>query len=1331
MKPQLPNQEPLEKAIDPSKKGLLFVHYALNLFTHPAVLLLSFFGATVLSASLTLNGTNPLQQMNFKPTPTQAVLGGRVIPVVPLKLSGTVVFNIPARFYHPVTAESLAIDTNLNVQGDANVNGDYYLKGKKLDFTTFVTVVTAGTGISVTGGASPVITNTDLGSAQKIFGTVVAGTTSITADNNKDVLTIAPGSGIAVAAAGKTITISSTNAVVWQDTGSVISPTDTTGKVQFYSPNSYIDSNGNAVFAGTIQVGSTTTFAGVTYTWPTTSSQGSILLQTNSSGTLAWVNPTTLPGATQFVQVNGTIYPQNSTVDFLIGGVSTVSAKFGFINVASGVPTATIAGNITLNSAGVIETTSNQPLTVGGATTGDIILKPLGGSGTVALYGDLNQTGDTTTSGTLTFSTLGSNIQTTNSQTLTLGGNTTGNILLNPFNGTGIVTINGGITVLGTVQLSSLSTGILHAGSNGVITSSAVNLASADITGTLPVTNGGTGLSTVATGSILYGNGTSQLQELPIGTVTGAVLVSNGANAPNYTTNLTALTSLTSSGVIRFSAFSTGILHTDTTGTLSTSAVNLASADVTGILPLANGGTNANLTVNPGGVVFSNLTGFQISSVGSTGQCLVSGAAGAPTWSQCAFGVNYFTQNNGALFPSNPTTDFLIGGNSTASAKFAFVNVNLGTPTASISAGLSGAAYLTATGFLQTTANQNLTLGGGATGNIYLTPLALATVNGGLTVTGTTMLSSLSTGILHAGTNGILSSSAVNLGSTDVTGVLPLINGGTGVALTANQGGVVYSGSSGFAISDVGTGGQCLVSNGLGAPSWVTCAAGSAINWFNQSSGAIYAINNTVDFLIGGNSTASAKFGLINVAGGTPTATISGTFGSAYLTADGNLQTTNNQSLTIGGATTGNIYLSPFGGIGIATISGNFGVSGTSTFSSLSTGVAHLSATGLLSSSAVNLASADVAGVLPLANGGTNANLTVNAGGIIYSGNSTLAISTPGGAGQCLVSGGTGAPSWVTCAGGTNWFNSTNGVVYPIYGTLDLLVGGNSTASAKFAFINTSSGTPTASISAGVAGATYLTADGNLQTTAMQSLVLGGSTTGNITVNPQGGTGTFGINASNVSINGAPGLTQSSPSCVTTLNGIVTGWGTCALGTQQWDILNGVLFANNTTVDFALGGNSTASARFAVINDDALSGKPTTASLSAGLTGATYISADGNIQTTAQQTLTLGSNTTGNIVLNPLQNVSVNGGFIVSGTTQLSSLSTGIVHSSTNGTLSSSAVNLASTDVTGVLTVVNGGTGLSTITSGALLYGNGTSNLNSLIPTAAGNVLVSNGTNPT
>jgi hypothetical protein len=56
-------------------------------------------------------------------------------------------------------------------------------------------------------------------------------------------------------------------------------------------------------------------------------------------------------------------------------------------------------------------------------------------------------------------------------------------------------------------------------------------------------------------------------------------------------------------------------------------------SNVSGILGLANGGTNANLTAVNGGVVYSTASGLGITSAGVANQVLISTGAGAPVWS--------------------------------------------------------------------------------------------------------------------------------------------------------------------------------------------------------------------------------------------------------------------------------------------------------------------------------------------------------------------------------------------------------------------------------------------------------------------------------------------------------------------------------------------------------------------------------------------------------------------------------------------------------------------------------------------------------------------------
>ena len=106
-------------------------------------------------------------------------------------------------------------------------------------------------------------------------------------------------------------------------------------------------------------------------------------------------------------------------------------------------------------------------------------------------------------------------------------------------------------------------------------------------------------------------------------------------------------------------------------------------------------------------------------------------------------------------------------------------------------------------------------------------------------------------------------------------------------------------------------------------------------------------------------------------------------------------------------------------------------------------------------------------------------------------------------------------------------------------------MGSTSTSSAAFAFTNVAGGgTPIASISGGVNGATYLTAQGILGTTANQTLTLGALGTGNVVLAP-GGTTALTAQGANVSVAGTLGvggaLTAGSGITVSSGNVNLTG----------------------------------------------------------------------------------------------------------------------------------------------------------------------------------------------
>ena len=65
----------------------------------------------------------------------------------------------------------------------------------------------------------------------------------------------------------------------------------------------------------------------------------------------------------------------------------------------------------------------------------------------------------------------------------------------------------------------------------------------------------------------------------------------------------------------------------------------------------------------------------------------------------------------------------------------------------------------------------------------------------------------------------------LSTGSTWEGGIIDLAYGGTGAALTAAAGGIVYSTSDAMGISSVGASGQVLTSGGTNAPTWVNASA--------------------------------------------------------------------------------------------------------------------------------------------------------------------------------------------------------------------------------------------------------------------------------------------------------------------------------------------------------------------------------------------------------------------------------------------------------------------------------------------------------------------------
>lgn len=300
-------------------------------------------------------------------------------------------------------------------------------------------------------------------------------------------------------------------------------------------------------------------------------------------------------------------------------------------------------------------------------------------------------------------------------------------------------------------------------------------------------------LSTVtpdaSTSKVLISGGASSnptwgLASLTAG-VTGVLPIANGG------TNSTA--TATAGGV----GYGTGTAHAYTSA--GTSGFPLISAgasapafgqlsiaggtNVTGTLALANGGTNNNAAASAGSIVYSDASKHAYTAVGSSGQHLQSAGTGTPTWTT-------------ATFPSTAT----------------------GTGTILRADGTNWSAT-TATYPASTTANQILYSSASNVVGQITTAATSALVTNSSSVPS---LTSGSTANRLLRTDGTTISFAQVAAATDISGAIPIANGGTNNASLSITGGTVYYGD-GTKVTGLanGSSGQFLKSNGTTvAPSW-------------------------------------------------------------------------------------------------------------------------------------------------------------------------------------------------------------------------------------------------------------------------------------------------------------------------------------------------------------------------------------------------------------------------------------------------------------------------------------------------------------------------------
>ena len=172
--------------------------------------------------------------------------------------------------------------------------------------------------------------------------------------------------------------------------------------------------------------------------------------------------------------------------------------------------------------------------------------------------------------------------------------NTTGTGIAVPAGKTMWVYNNGTNVVDAVTHLSSLTLGTalpIASGGTGTTSTTFVNLAT-NVTGTLPVANGGTGQTSYTDGQLLIGNSTGNTLAKATLTAGTGVSITNGAGSITVAaTNNGTVTSVSGTGSVNGITL-TGTVTSSGSLTLGGTLSNVSlTTQVTGTLPVANGGT--------------------------------------------------------------------------------------------------------------------------------------------------------------------------------------------------------------------------------------------------------------------------------------------------------------------------------------------------------------------------------------------------------------------------------------------------------------------------------------------------------------------------------------------------------------------------------------------------------------------------------------------------------------------------------------------------------------------------------------------------------------------
>jgi hypothetical protein len=484
--------------------------------------------------------------------------------------------------------------------------------------------------------------------------------------------------------------------------------------------------------AGAITATNLASINGATYSWPNANAAG--VLTNNGSGTLTWAPSAGLSSSL-------------TSANFFVGNSS---------NIATGVA---MSGDATLSNTGAVTISS------GSVTSAKIL------DGTIA-NADINAVA--AIAGTKVTPAFGAqNISTTG--TLTTGAATVSGLTIGtsvwPANAGGVLTNNGTGTLSWASSLANPMTtpgDLIYGGAGGVATRlatgtgflkggatptySAIDISSADVTGTLPLTAGGTGATTAVAARTNLGLGTlSTLSAVTTAEITNATIVD---------ADVSGTAAIAGSKINP--AF--GAQNISTTGTLGAGATTVSSLTVSG----------ATTTLNTVGYTWP-------ATQGAAGTVLTNSGTGTLSWttssglSSALTSANIFVGNG-----SNVATGVPLTGDATITNAGVLTIANAAVTNAKLASGID--ATKITTGTLPTAQVPNLDAAKITTGTL---PIARGGTNSTVTPTngGVAFGTGTAFNFTAAGTSGqVLQSN----GAAAPTWVTPVASGSAGGDLAGN-----------------------------------------------------------------------------------------------------------------------------------------------------------------------------------------------------------------------------------------------------------------------------------------------------------------------------------------------------------------------------------------------------------------------------------------------------------------------------------------------------------------------------------------------------------------